>query len=116
MDSAAADLGMVAAGTGMAAVSAGADLVGGLVGDLDGDSVGDGIHGIGIHGGVGAVRGVRVMGTTLRGLEIITIRQRIPSGHILRLTVPAIREAATTMLRRTRMHILIPARTTIRRT
>ena len=130
LDSAVADLVMVAAGSGMAAdmagaADAGAAALAGADSDLDGvlagESVGDGIRGIGIRGGDGAVRGVLVMDTTLRGLDIIldiiTIRLRTTPLHpILRLTVPAIRETATTTLRRTRMHILIPARTTIRRT
>ena len=121
LDSAVADLGMVAAGSGMAvdmagAADAGAAALAGADSDLAGESVGDGIHGIGIRGGDGAVRGVLVMDTTLHGLDIITIRQRTPSHPILRLTVPAIRETATTTLRRTRMPILIPERTTIRRT
>jgi hypothetical protein len=123
LDSAVADLGMVAAGSGMAADMAGAADAGAaalagadsdLDGDLAGESVGDGIHGIGIRGGGGAVCGVLVMVTTLRGPDI-TIRLRTPLHRILRLTVPAIRETATTTLRRTRMPILIPARTTIRR-
>lgn len=125
LDSAVADLGMVAAGSGMAADMAGAADAGAaalagadsdLDGDLAGESVGDGIHGIGIRGGDGAVHGDLVMGTTLLGLDIIPIRLRTtPLHRILRLTVPAIRETATTTLRRTRMPILIPARTTIRR-
>jgi hypothetical protein len=125
LDSQVADLDLVAAGSGMAADMAGAADAGAaalagadsdLDGDLAGESVGDGIHGIGIRGGDGAVCGDLVMGTTLLGLDIIPIRLRTtPLHRILRLTVPAIRETATTTLRRTRMPILIPARTTIRR-
>jgi len=109
---------MAAADSGTAADAGAAALAGAdsdLDGDLAGESVGDGIHGIGIRGGAGAVHGDLVMGTTLRGPDI-TIRLRTTPLHpILRLTVPAIRETATTTPRRTRMHILIPARTTIRR-
>ena len=115
MDLAAVGLGMAAdlagAADAGAAALAGADSD--LVGDLDGESVGDGIHGIGIRGGDGAVHGDLVMGTTLLGLDI-TIRLRTPLHRILRLTDPAIRATATTTLHRTRMHILIPARATIR--